>query len=114
MAHPNRRSDDPDDGKRHIVQNAVESTFAKVLARYGVPVLLGWMAWQGREALGEQKLQSADIAQVKSDLRVMSLRFDEVGLAQIKSNANRIDLVEKKDIDQDRRLDALERTVKTP
>src|SRR5690606_221904 len=67
MAHPHRRSDDPDDGKRHLVQTAVDSTLTKALARYGVPIFLAWMAWQGREALEVQKRQGADIAQVKSD-----------------------------------------------
>ena len=114
MAHLNRRNDDPDDGRRHLVQNAVESTFAKVLARYGVPILLGWMAWQGRDALDVQKQQGSDIAQVKSDVRVLSTRFDEVALRQVASNTERIGQGERKDIDQDRRLDALERTVKTP
>lgn len=114
MAHLNRRSGDPNDGKRHLVQNAVESTFAKVVARYGVPVLLGWMAWQGRDALDVQKQQGADIAQVKSDVRVLSTRFDEVALRQVESNTAGLRLLEKKDVEQDRRIDALERTVKTP
>ena len=114
MSHPNRRAEDPNDGKRHLVQNAVESTFAKVVARYGVPILLGWMAWQGRAALDVQKQQGADIAQVKSDVRVLSTRFDEVALRQVVSNTDRIGQGEKKDIEQDRRLDALERTVPTP
>lgn len=114
MSHPNRRAEDPNDGKRHLVQNAVESTFAKVVARYGVPILLGWMAWQGRDALDVQKQQGADIAQVKSDVRVLSTRFDEVALRQVVSNTDRIGHGEKKDIEQDRRLDALERTVPTP
>ena len=114
MSHPNRRAEDPNDGKRHLVQNAVESTFAKVVARYGVPILLGWMAWQGRNALDVQKQQGADIAQVKSDVRVLSTRFDEVALRQVVSNTDRIGQGEKKDIEQDRRLDALERTVPTP
>ena len=114
MAPPNRRHDDQDDGRRHLVQNAVDSTFAKGIARYGVPVLLAWMAWQGRDALDVQKQQGTDIAQVKSDVRVLSTRFDEVALRQVASNTDRIGQSEKKDIDQDRRLDALERTVKTP
>lgn len=114
MSHPNRRAEDPNDGKRHLVQNAVESTFAKVVARYGVPLLLGWMAWQGRDALDVQKQQGADIAQVKSDVRVLSTRFDEVALRQVASNTDRIGQGEKNDIEQDRRLDALERTVPTP
>lgn len=109
-----RRSDDTDDGHRHLLQSAVDSTFAKVVARYGVPLLLGWMAWQGRDALDVQKEQGSDIAQVKSDVRVLSTRFDEVALRQVASNTERIGQGERKNIDQDRRLDALERTVPTP
>ena len=114
MSHPNRRADDPHDGRRHFVQDAVESTTAKVVARYGVPLLLAWMATQGREALDVQRQQGSDISQVKSDVRVLSTRFDEVALRQVASNTSNIEQIHKKDIEQDSRIDALERTVKTP
>lgn len=114
MAHPHRRHDDQDDGKRHLIQGAVESTFAKVLARYGVPILLGWMTWQGQQAIGEQRQQGSDISTLKSDMRVLTTRFDEVALRQVQNNSQRIEQGERHDVEQDRRIDALYRTVKTP
>lgn len=118
MAHLNRRSTDIDDGQRHRVLELVEGTGAKFIARMVTPALLaaliGVLVWIGKGGMARLDRVVDDQAAMKTDLRVMSLRFDEVGLAQIKSNTTRIDLGEKKDIDQDRRLDALERTVKTP
>lgn len=118
MAHLNRRSDDPDDGKRHRVLEAVESTQAKFIARLVVPVLLSALVaisgFIGTRLLAQLDAQGSDIAQVKSDVRVLSTRFDEVALQQVRGNTARLDQVEKKDVEQDRRIDALERTVKTP
>lgn len=103
---------------QHRLQAAVDSTFAKVIARVLVPVLLagllGVSGFVGARLLRQLDTQGNDIAQVKSDVRVLSTRFDEVTLRNVESNTTRIGLVEKKDVEQDRRLDALERTVKTP
>jgi hypothetical protein len=107
MAHLNRRSTDPDDGQRHRVLDAVESTLAKFIARVVVPILLSVL-------VAKLFSQGDDIQQVKSDVRVLSTRFDEVALRQVASNTDRIELGDKKNIEQDRRIDALERTVKTP
>lgn len=118
MAHLHRRSGDTDDGKRHRLLEVVESTQAKFVARLVVPVLLSALVvisgFIGTRLLAQLDTQGNDIAQVKSDMRVLSTRFDEVALRQVASNTDRIGQVEKKDIDQDRRIDALERTVKTP
>lgn len=118
MTHLNRRTSDDDDGKRHRVLEAVESTQAKLISRVLVPVLLtallGVSAFVGARLLRQLDSQGDDIAQVKSDVRVLSTRFDEVTLRQVESNSSRIGQLEKKDVDQDRRIDALERTVKTP
>lgn len=118
MTHLNRRTSDDDDGKRHRVLEAVESTQAKLISRVLVPVLLtallGVSGFVGARLLRQLDSQGDDIAQVKSDVRVLSTRFDEVTLRNVESNTARIGQIEKKDIDQDRRIDALERTVKTP
>lgn len=118
MAHLNRRNDDSGDGQRHRVLELVEGTGAKFIARVMVPALLTVLvvisAFVGKRLLAQLDTQGADIAQVKTDMRVLSTRFDEVALRQVASNTDRIGQGEKKDIDQDRRLDALERTVKTP
>lgn len=103
---------------QHRLQAAVDSTQAKFIARVIVPVLLagllGVSGFVGARLLRQLDTQGDDIAQVKSDVRVLSTRFDEVTLRNVESNTTRIGLVEKKDLEQDRRLDALERTVKTP
>lgn len=118
MTHLNRRITDDDDGKRHRVLDAVESTQAKLISRVLVPVLLagllGVSGFVGARLLRQLDSQGADIAQVKSEVRVLSTRFDEVALRAVESNTARIGIVEKKDVEQDRRIDALERTVKTP
>lgn len=118
MAHLNRRSKDTDDGQRHRVLELVEGTSAKFIARVIVPVLLSVLVvisgFVGKRLLAQLDTQGADIAQVKTEMRVLSTRFDEVALRQLASTTDRIGQVEKKDIDQDRRIDALERTVKTP
>lgn len=107
-----------DDGRRHRVLDAVESTQAKVIARVLVPLLLtallGVSGFFGGRLLRQLDTQGDDIAQVKSDVRVLSTRFDEVTLRNVESNTARIGSVEKRDVEQDRRIDALERTVKTP
>lgn len=107
-----------DDGRRHRVLEAVESTQAKVIARVLVPLLLtallGVSGFFGARLLRQLDSQGDDIAQVKSDMRVLSTRFDEVALRNVESNTARIGQGEKKDVEQDRRIDALERTVKTP
>ena len=51
-----------------------------------------------------------EIGDVLRDFRLQKGRT----LRQVASNTERIGQGERKDIDQDRRLDALERTVKTP
>lgn len=116
MAHLNRRMTDDDDGKRHRMLEAVESTQAKIISRVLVPVLLAGLlavsGFVGKRLLRQLDTQGSDIAQVKSDVRVLSTRFDEVTLRQVESHASHIDALEKKDVDQDRRIDALERTVR--
>lgn len=109
---------DDHDARAHRLESAVDSTQAKFIARVIVPVLLagllGVSGFVGARLLRQLDSQGDDIAQVKSDVRVLSTRFDEVTLRNVESNTARIGLVEKKDVEQDRRLDALERTVKTP
>ena len=103
--HPHRRSTDPDDGKSHVLQNIVENSFAKFVARYGMPLLLGVMAWQGRAALDDLATQRNDIAQLKSDVRVIGTRLDEGIVRQVNENAQRI-------TDIDHRVQVLERGAK--
>lgn len=118
MAHLNRRDTDDDDGQRHRVLELVEGTGAKFIARVIVPVLLSVLllisGFVGKRLLSQLDSQGSDIAQVKSDIRVLGTRFDEVALRQVTSNSAAIQQLQEKDVGQDRRIDALERTVKLP
>ena len=118
MAHLNRRSDDTQDGQRHRVLELVESTGAKVFARGVVPVLLAIIGFflvrtlnqvadnqQRQDARNEE--QARDMAQVKSDVRVITTRLDEGVVRQVNTNTQTIQAHEQ-------RLQVLERTVKTP
>lgn len=105
--HQHRRNGDPDGTSAHKLQDAVESTGAKFVARYLVPLMLAVMAWQGREAITEMKQQRGDIAQLKSDMRVMTTRLDEGVVRQVSSNTQNI-------ANHEQRIQTLERTVRTP
>ena len=48
--HSHRRRDDSDDVRGHRLEAAAESTFAKLLARYGMPLLLGIVSYFGQKA----------------------------------------------------------------
>lgn len=106
MTHPGRRSTDPDDGQRHVMLDMVESTAAKVLARVVLPVVVSALCaltmWIGRNALDRIDDQGRDIAQVKSDLRVISTRLDEGVIRQVDQNKEAID-------DHEHRIQLLER-----
>lgn len=111
MAHLNRRTDDPNDGQRHRVLEAVESTQAKVVARLITPALIaaliGVVVWIGQRALAKQEEQRDDIAQIKSDVRDLNTRMTEGVIRQVNSNTERI-------TEHERRLQNLEGVVKTP
>lgn len=106
MTHPNRRSTDPDDGERHAVLQLVESTAAKFIARVLLPIVVSALCaltmWVGRNALDRIDDQGRDIAQVKSDLRVISIRLDEGVIRQVDQNKEVID-------DHEHRIQLLER-----
>ena len=99
MAHPHRRHDDPDDGKRHLIQGAVESTQAKVFARFVWPLMVGALAFFLVRMLDRieqtQSAQGTAIAQIQSDVR------------NVNDNTRRIKKLEN-------RVDLIERSVKTP
>lgn len=111
MSHPNRRSDDPDDGRPHRLLNAVESTQAKVFARFVWPLLIGALAFFLVRMLDRieqtQGEQSTAIAQIQSDVRNVNTRLDEGVIRNVNDNTRRIEKLES-------RVDIIERTVKTP
>ena len=123
--HQHRRTDDQDDTPRRIVQEIVESTGAKVFARAVVPTLLAIIGFFLVRTLGDvagnqadlksnQIEQGRDLTLVKSQMLVMTTRFDEIAVRRIDGNTSRIEVTERKDVEQDRRLDALDRATRTP
>lgn len=115
MAHLNRRTDDPDDGRSHRVLDTVESTWAKFFSRLLLPVLLAIIGFFLVRTLNEvvanqeaqqqkQHEQGKDIMQMKSDIRVIGTRLDESVIRQIGDNREKID-------DHEKRINALERKV---
>ena len=116
--HSHRRRDDSDDVRGHRLEAAAESTFAKLLARYGMPLLLGIVSYfagqmlsdirvglaeQSRTFAEQAAAQSAAIAQLRADLRVLGTRMDEGVIRQIDQHGRQIE-------NHEQRLQALERS----
>lgn len=93
------------------IERATESTFAKVLARFAVPLLLaivGWFVVRGIDRVeSKQDLQGLDIVQIKSDVRDVNTRLDAQVLRQVEHNTKKLD-------DHEQRLQTIERSVKVP
>lgn len=98
MAHLNRRDNDPRDGTRHRVLEAVESTQAKFLSRMVLPTLLaalvGVLVWLGQGALARIDEQGRDITQIREDVRVIGTRLDERVIRQVDDHERRIQALE--------------------
>lgn len=76
------------------LERATESTLAKAITRFGVPMLLLVVAWFVREALADikstQRVQGEDINQIKSDVRDVNTRLDAQVLRQVETNTQSI------------------------
>ncbi|HET7655750.1 MAG TPA: hypothetical protein VFK18_01985 [Luteimonas sp.] len=84
--------------RHHRLEAAAESTLAKWISRFGVPALLavlGWFLIRTTDRIETtQARQGEDIAQVKADVRVLGARLDEGVIRQVESNSKRIDGLE--------------------
>lgn len=118
MAHLNRRSDDQDDGKRHRVLEIVESTQAKAISRFLLPIGLSVIGFflaadrsdnkEWRKAQDERLSMFNDkIDATRSDVLVMRTQMTSQVIRQVDDNSDRID-------DHEKRLQTLERAVPTP
>ena len=118
MTHLNRRTSDDDDGKRHRILELVESTQAKAISRFLLPIGLSVIGFflaadrsdnkEWRKAQDERLSVFADkIDATRSDVLVMRTQMTSQVIRQVDGNTNRID-------DHEKRLQTLERTVKTP
>lgn len=109
--HAHRRQGDHDDSTGHRMEAAAESTFAKLLARFGTPVMLGiigyYVVQSNNRVEGAQEVQGRDIAQIKSDVRDVNTRLDAQVIRTVESQGRHIDNIEQ-------RVQLIERVVKTP
>lgn len=109
--HQHRRNGDPEDLQAHRLQAAADSSTAKIVARLVMPallsLLLGVSAYIGTRLVDQLDAQGRDIASVRSDVRDLNTRMTEGVIRQVNSNSSRID-------DHEKRIQTLERTVKTP
>lgn len=93
------------------MERATESTIAKAFARFAVPGLLAIVSWFLVTGIGDLKTdvrtQGSDIVIIKSDIRDVNTRLDSQVLRQVETNTLTLSAHE-------RRIQALERSVRTP
>lgn len=88
------------------LQQATESTLAKLMSRYLTPMLLGIIAWFGINKLqdiqvGQERqsslyeAQSAKIEQVRGDVQLLNAKVDYSVLQQISALDRRVNLLEE-------------------
>ncbi|PRH82625.1 hypothetical protein [Arenimonas caeni] len=104
--HTHRRRDDTDDTKGHRLEAAAESTFAKLLNRFVMPILFGVVAFFVSDTLKDirsgQEAQGQAISELKTEFRVLTTRLDEVVIRQVNANSGQL-------VNHEQRLQALER-----
>jgi TolA-binding protein len=104
--------------KGHRLEAAAESTFAKLVARFGTPILLAIIGWFLVGTVGRmehaQREQSAvlteqgkRITEIQRDVAVLSTRMDERVIRQVDANSKQIE-------NHEERLRFLERNPRTP
>ena len=109
--HQHRRHGDTDDLHGHRLQAAADSSLAKIMARLVTPALLTALlavsGYIGSRMVAQLDDQGRDIRNVQSDVRDLNTRMTEGVIRQVNSNSSRID-------DHEKRLQNLERSVRTP
>lgn len=84
--------------RSHRLEAVAESTLAKWISRIATPallVLLGWFLVRTTDRIETtQAQQGEDLAQVKADVRVLGARLDEGVIRQVESNSKRLDGLE--------------------
>lgn len=92
--------DQGEDVRGHRLQAVAESTVAKTISRFVVPVLLGVVGWflvrTTDRIEATQQEQGADLSQVKSDVRDLGTRLDAQVIRQVESNSKRIDAIDER------------------
>jgi hypothetical protein len=92
--------DQGEEPRGHRLQAVAESTLAKSISRFVVPVLLGVVGWflvrTTDRIEAQQQEQGADITQVKSDVRDLGTRLDAQVIRQVESNSKRLDAIDER------------------
>lgn len=118
MHEHRRHADIEDDGRSHRLQQMAESSVALVGGRLVTPILLviciGLIGWIGSGFQASLEKQGDDIAQVKSDVRVINTRLDAQVIRQVEANTKVNERQEDALGDINRRVDRLEGVVRTP
>lgn len=76
------------------IEQAAESSLAKLVGRLATPVMLGVAAWFLSGISETQAEQGRDIASIKSDVRDIGTRMDVQVLAQLQDLRKRLEIVE--------------------
>lgn len=99
------------DDTQHRLQQLAESNVAIAGSRLVTPALLlitiGLVSWIGVGFSTQLAQQGRDIAEVKTDVRVLGTRLDAQVIRQVDHNTKRVDRLED-------RVEVLERSVPTP
>jgi NhaP-type Na+/H+ and K+/H+ antiporter len=89
-----------DEVRGHRLQAVAESTLAKSVSRFVVPVLItviGWFLMRTTDRIEvTQQKQGDDLAQVKSDVRDLGTRLDAQVIRQVETNTKRIDALDER------------------
>lgn len=74
------------------MDQAAESSVAKLLFRVGSPIVLGVIAWFVQQTLSEIRTLRGDMTAVKSDLRDVNTRLDERVIRTVDEHSRRLDI----------------------
>lgn len=89
-----------DEHRGHRLEAVAESTLAKWVSRFGVPLLLGVIGFFLMRTTDRieatQERQGEDLAQVKSDVRDLNTRLDAQVIRQVETNTKRIDALDER------------------
>lgn len=118
MPYQHRRAGDTDDGRNHVIADKVDSTFSKALARWVWPTLMAVLGFlivdklrdiqsSQQEARTRAEAMAAEMSQTNTRVALLAGKLDDRVIRQVDDNKGRID-------DHEKRLQTIERAVKTP
>ena len=97
----------PQRGLDRMVESKVALTGSRLVTPLLLMVCIGLISWIGAGFSGQLAQQGRDIAEVKTDVRVLGTRLDAQVIRQVDQNTKRVERLED-------RVEILERSVPTP